>query len=790
MTEPPNIDQAMSDWSRIERLFDDASRLEPDARETYLRAHAESNSEFESAMRLVRASELSTNFLSTHLPISGQGVTLDPGAEIGGWRVLELLGVGGMGEVYRAERLNQTYTQSVALKIIRVSDENVRQRFERERGLLARLEHPGIARFIDGDKAADGRLFMAIELIEGDRLTDYVVANKLNERDRLALFLKLCEAVSFAHARLVLHRDINPNNVLVDERSQIKLIDFGVAYFLADEDEDRGAPLTVAYAAPEQLNGDAVSTATDIYALGLVLFEVLSGNRRGTGSIPAVGGELNAIIDKCLRPLPEERYGSVDGLVQDVQDYLNSMPVRAFGGGLFYRFKKWISRHQFSGLALSAFLLSLILGISATSLYAQRAQNALIVAEAAQAEWEFQARTTSGLSFALQSLYGAEDNTGARIEPQVIDQMLLKLASDAEAAARAGNLQQAYDLYAIGQQFMSRYDFAKAANVYERFLEFDPDDPYLMVEVRSNLVQAWDELGRTEQAVDLARQVLSQRASLKGAFSRNTIRSAQVIAAGSGELADQEQLIAYIGEAIERESKKAIEDQFDISWYYNQLGVAHMRQKSYGPAAAAFEATLFRDRTQPIRSREWITSATNAAQLQIYFLREGAPAISYLPEYLPFTEGEFGDDPLGYGFIQGLRAEAYLLEGNAAMAERVSFAALPRLTDDRAYRDGWYYMVVAMRARALGLLGRLDDGHALILEAKQELADGAVAGTYATCVLGFAELSLHSHQKISESVKQRHEALLRSCQAADPNREDLPPPVQVHADAALALIEN
>lgn len=777
-------------WARIERLFHEATKLAPNARDAFLREHAEDNAEYEGAIRLVHATELSTGFLNTHIPIDGQGETLDVGAEVGGWRILDLIGAGGMGEVYRAERRNQTYTQTAALKIIRIADENVRVRFQRERGLLARLDHPGIARFIDGDKADDGRLFMAIELIEGERFTDFVETKNLQESERLSLFLDLCDAVSFAHSRLVLHRDINPNNVLVDAQGKVKLIDFGVAYFLADEDEDRGAPLTVAYAAPEQLEGEPVSTVTDVYSLGLVLYEALTGARHGTTSPRGLNGELAAIVDKCLRPAPCDRYGSVDALAQDIQSYLNVAPVAAFEGGVGYRFKKWVSRHQFAAFAMSAFVLSLIAGVTVSSLYAHRAETALLAAETAQAEWEFQARTTSGLSYALQSLYGADDGTGMRVAPEIIDQALLTFADDAEFAARDGDLQRAYDLYAIGQQFMSRYDFPRAANIYERFFEFEIEDPYLFVEVRSNLVQAWDELGRSNEAIQLARDVLADRAKLNGAFSRNTIRSAQVIASGSDDPDDQQQLIRYINKAIARESKKTVEDQFDISWYYNQLGVAHMRQKSYGPAVDAFEATLVRDRTQPVRSREWITSATNAAQLQIYFLREGAPAISYLPDYLPFTDGEFGDDPLRYGFVQGLLAEAYLLEGNAKLAERAAAAALPKLSTDRAFRDGWYYMVVAMRARALISLGQDDEARLVLTEAAKDIASGEVAGTYSDCILGFAGMPLQQALADGSLAQQTHAGLLKSCKDANAERADLPPPVQVHADAAFDLITN
>ncbi len=217
-----------------------------------------------------------------------QGVTgLAAGTRVGAYRIIELIGRGGMGEVYRAERADGQYEQQVALKLIRSELAGHPERFQVERQILAQLQHPGIARLLDGGVFNGDLPYMAIELVDGVPITEWCREHHSDLATRLRLFIAVCDAVAHAHSSLVVHRDIKPGNVLVTAEGHVKLLDFGVAKLLSagPRDVTGNAPLTPAYSAPEQLTGGAITTATDVYALGVLLYELLCGELpwRSTG---------------------------------------------------------------------------------------------------------------------------------------------------------------------------------------------------------------------------------------------------------------------------------------------------------------------------------------------------------------------------------------------------------------------------------------------------------------------------------------------------------------------------
>jgi serine/threonine protein kinase len=281
--------------------------------------------------------------------------SLAPGTRVGAWRIEEMIGRGGMGEVYAARRAESAFEQRAALKLLRYEAAGELERFHAERRILARLEHPGIARLLDGGVATDGRPYMAMEYVEGQTLTAHCRERNATLRERLALFAQVCDAVGFAHRNLIVHRDLKPANILVDVAGNVKLLDFGVAKLLdatalAGEADVTIAPFTPDYAAPEQLAGEPATTATDLYALGVLLFELLTGTlplrTRGLPSARALKvlldrdapapskaahagsdapvpprllvGDLDAIVGKCLRKDPAHRYESALGLRRDI----------------------------------------------------------------------------------------------------------------------------------------------------------------------------------------------------------------------------------------------------------------------------------------------------------------------------------------------------------------------------------------------------------------------------------------------------------------------------------------
>ncbi|MFC4819799.1 protein kinase domain-containing protein [Dokdonella ginsengisoli] len=360
-------------------------------------------------------------------------------ARLGAFRVAERIGRGGMGVVYRGEREGADFRQDVALKLIRrgFDFDDIRARFLRERRILARLSHPNLARFIDGGVAPDGRPWFALEFVRGEPVTRWCDARSLDLRARVKLFLDVCAAVQYAHAQLVVHRDLKPGNILVEADGHVRLLDFGIARLLGGEDAGaapttlghRGV-LTPEYAAPEQFGGETAGVATDVYALGVVLYELLVGvlpyelDRRDLAATehtirerppqpPAqaiargghaasaarlaarsthlrpwrndVRGDLTRILDKALAKEPARRYTTVEAFAEDLSRWLAGAPVRASGTAFGYRLGKFVRRNR---VAVAVALGLAVALLAATALALRSARNERLQREAAVAEAE------------------------------------------------------------------------------------------------------------------------------------------------------------------------------------------------------------------------------------------------------------------------------------------------------------------------------------------------------------------------------------------------------------------
>ena len=309
-------------------------------------------------------------------------------AQCGPYRLVRRLGSGGMGDVYLAERGDGEIRQQAAVKLLHAGAERGgwRDRFLKERELLASLNHPSITRVIDAGHTNDGRPYLVMEYVDGVPIDVY--ASKLGYRDQLGLFLRVCEGVSHAHARLIVHRDLKPSNILVDASGQPKLLDFGIAKLL-DETGERTVTaerlLTPAYASPEQLRGENQTTATDVYSLGAVLYKLLTGNSphqpdagatqamaviTGAKTIPppsrlnpSLPRDIDYIVSRALRPEPDERYASVEALGNDIRAFLDSRPVEARSGNAWYRTRKFVRRHWVPVGAAALIIASLSVGM-------------------------------------------------------------------------------------------------------------------------------------------------------------------------------------------------------------------------------------------------------------------------------------------------------------------------------------------------------------------------------------------------------------------------------------------
>ncbi len=408
---------------RLEALFDEALSRPESERESFISAHASDEPELLSELRaLLVAHARSDGQLESPLRTRADQSAQRVGARLGAYEVGRLIGEGGMGAVHEAVRADDQYRQRVAVKFLRrssASDHSVR-RFRAERQILANLQHPNIASLIDGGVTPDGQPYFVMEYIDGEPITRWCDSRSLDVNARLALFRQVCAAVSAAHRKLVVHRDLKPGNILVTAEGTVKLLDFGIAKLLRDEG-DTDEPMTQVgqraytpeYASPEQVRGLHVDTSTDVYSLGVVLFELLAGQRpfvlqgkhlaeveRIVCETPApkpsstlasnrwqqlgersearaqrsIAGDLDAIVLMALRKEPARRYASVDDLASDVARYLNGLPVSARPERIGYRVTKFIRRRKLETAATAIALLSLIGGTFAALRQARKAE--------------------------------------------------------------------------------------------------------------------------------------------------------------------------------------------------------------------------------------------------------------------------------------------------------------------------------------------------------------------------------------------------------------------------------
>ena len=365
------------------------------------------------------------------------------GALLGPWRVVAPIGHGGMAHVYRGERADGAFEQAVALKVVSGGFDSalsVRQ-FLAERQILASLEHPGIARLLDGGVADDGSPWLALELVDGAPITTFCEGQDLPVRERLQLFLQICAALQYAHQRLIVHRDLKPSNILVDGAGRVKLLDFGIAKVL-DGAENAATPdtrthrgwMTPEYAAPEQFAGGQVTIATDVYQLGAVLYELLAGQRpfadgwdkardrsgrreeprAPSAQRPDLRGDLDAIVLKAMRVEPEARYASVTDFARDVERALRREPVMARDGDRMYRARRYVARHALP-LSLAAATAIATAGYAATvTLQNRRIAAALAEATLQRAKAEQVSEFLVGLFRTSDPRAGRGDTVTAR----------------------------------------------------------------------------------------------------------------------------------------------------------------------------------------------------------------------------------------------------------------------------------------------------------------------------------------------------------------------------------------
>jgi len=458
-------------WRRVREVFEQASALDTAAQRLFLERACGNDGALHAEVESLLAAHATVDAIvdrsaMEHLSLSAIEPPHDEwcGRLIGAYELLTRLGRGGMGEVWRARRADAQYDKEVAIKLVRVgfACDFVLQRFRAERQILATLEHPNIARLIDGGVADDLQPYLVMELVDGQPIDEYCESRALPISERLRLFREVCAAVSYAHQRLVVHRDLKPSNILVTADGTVKLLDFGIAKILQPPTAD-AAPvdatrttmraLTPAFSSPEQILGLNITTASDVYSLGVVLFHLLTGRSPYRTSLsstqdairdvceteptkpsvaaarpPAPGiarvipdRDLDDITLKALRKEPEKRYSSIEQLSEDLRHYLAGLPVGARGDQFSYRAGKFVRRHRVEVAAAFLVVTALLTGIVLASREARIANQ-----ERARAERHFASVRALANTFMFQMDESIRDLPGATAARELLVQTALK----------------------------------------------------------------------------------------------------------------------------------------------------------------------------------------------------------------------------------------------------------------------------------------------------------------------------------------------------------------------------
>lgn len=582
------------------------------------------------------------SFLSSHLADAVDHHSGEiAGTVVGPYRLVEEIGHGGMGTVWLAERADGHFEQRVAVKLVRrgMDTDDILERFVRERQILARLEHPHIARLLDGGVTAQGRPYFVMEHIAGEPITTYCDARQLPVENRLRLFVVACRAVQQAHRSLVVHRDLKPSNVMVTTDGEVKLLDFGVAKLL-EEGADlatHAGPMTPEYASPEQLAGRPVTTASDVYQLGVLLYELLSGHRpwgsrRGDqadaepprpstatrrveqvvrtggethtidpegvsasrGSTPArlfkrLRGDLDTIALTALRHEPEHRYPSADALADDIERHLASLPLRVRDGDLAYRARRFVRRYRWRVGSAAAATLALVGTVAFYGVrIRQERDTALLEAakSAANAELVRQVFSAWSPDAANRSRVSATTivrNAVRRAEREYQDQPELLASS----------------LSTLGELFTNLGDFAAADSLLGRALA-EQDRPGRTAHpdlaaslARRGRLQA--QLGNSADALRLLRRALRMYEAVLGGRRMETLRVRRDLGVQlrtAGVLPEAEAMLRSVLDTVSadaRESPFALEVGAD-------LGYVLFLRANYDAAVALLRATLEKQR--------------------------------------------------------------------------------------------------------------------------------------------------------------------------------------------------
>jgi tetratricopeptide (TPR) repeat protein len=645
-------------WRKVKTVAAAAWDQEESARRAYVDGVCAVDPGLRREVLLLTSAAAATPFFE----MAGGGATASvftTGSRIGPYRLIRELASGGMGSVYLAERDDGEFHQRVAIKVVRGGFANtfLLQRFREERRILASLEHPNIARLLDGGATDTGLPYVAMEFVEGEPIDVFCRPRRLSVRQRLAIFRQVCAAVQYAHQHLVIHRDIKAANILVTADSTPKLLDFGIAKLL---DPDTGLEssthttvrvMTPESASPEQLTGKPLTVAADVYALGVLLYRLLTDQSPYRGALerdtelvravcelvpappselPAVTGariprDVDTIVMKALRKEPERRYGSAQQFSEDVQRFLEGRPVQASPDSFRYRAGKFLSRHRVAAPAIAAGLVAVLLGIGATLWQARVAQRERARADAQRAKAERQFNAVRGLARSVlgelhDSVQSLPGSTPAReillrrgteyldaLSAEAPDDLVLR-REIAEGYVRLATVQGVAGLPNLGNRQATRTNLTKAIALLESVAGPTRGE----LRDRLELAQGYARVAGTEPDPSAAKALLDKsRAVLEGLTPEErstrfalTARQAVWSAIGQTHLNARDYAGAKVpyeqaqeaAEGVLRLTPDSLDASRNLSLAYKQLGAVHELLKARPKAMPLYDRALDLDR--------------------------------------------------------------------------------------------------------------------------------------------------------------------------------------------------
>jgi serine/threonine protein kinase/Tfp pilus assembly protein PilF len=730
--------------------------------------------------------------------LEGPPVVLDPAASLAGLRVgaytlVSPIGRGGMGTVWLAERSDGLFTRKAAVKLLNAAlmGRGGEARFKQEGSLLARLTHPHIAHLMDAGVTAAGQPYLVLELVEGQHIDRYCASRNASLDTRLRLFLDVLDAVAHAHANLIVHRDLKPSNVLVREDGVIKLLDFGIAKLLDHERDapavaltvDGGRALTPEYAAPEQLTGGPITTATDVHALGVLLYVLLGGPNPAAGSKSAaelikvivdtdaprlsevaphgraLRGDLDNIVAKALKKRPEERYASVTAFADDLRRYLNREPVSARPDTLIYRSAKFVQRRAgaVATAAGVALLVGMLIAVYTSRLASERDRARLAADKSARMSELLTSLLTGADPYATRdrepTVRNILDAGAERVQKELSDQPELKaemLTVIGRVYGRLGLYAQARPLLnealALGRRPAAGDTPALAQTLNDLGVlsreQRDTDGAKALLEEslamrrrlfgneHKDVAVTLVELGRVyadrglgDRAEPLYRESLEIRRKVFGELHRETATSKAALALvllNRGDLAAAEPLFR---DALDTTRKVLPEDHPNVASGWNNLGLLLLEKGDFAGAEPMLRQSVAIRRKQ--FGERHASNATSMSNLAIALRGQGRldEAAALLKDAIAFTREGLGDDIPALGRLNYQLGLVHLARRDWTTAEALLRDALTRQQQTLQLQDWRIAATKSALAEALTALQRFDEADRLLDEAIAGLKD-------------------------------------------------------------------